>query len=188
MSNLVDAQPRRRLFFIGNPGRGDDGVAIALLDQLTQLPCWQAYAGYVAAEWYFQLCPEQIYELNDVAAVLFIDADASGSDEVHIEPLTPDQHCTIDSHSLPPTTLLRLYEDIFKQQAPKAWLLRIGGNHFALTHSLSPVAQANLHPALHHLLAWLDATLSSLSDDTTSSSDSFASVSKSGKSSVTGVS
>lgn len=180
---------RQRLFFIGNPGRGDDGIAIELLARLNASPHWQRHSGRVTAEWYFQLCPEQIYDLRDTEAVLFIDADASGADGVRLEPVVPDQHCLINSHSLPPPTLLRLFEDLFQQPAPDAWLLRIAGEHFAMTDVLSATAQVNLAGAMHYLLAWLEAgsdgVLSTAWSVTSSSVDTGT---RSGNRSVTGTS
>jgi hydrogenase maturation protease len=141
--------------FLGNPARGDDGAGYCLYQALSAEPATWCKSNNVDAAWYFQLCPEQVFDLQDRTAVVFIDADARFSQGIRFEQVRAAEQPVVNSHSLAPQTLLGLFQQVFQTPPPTAWLLSIGCQGFELGAALSATTQHNMAQAQHCLSAWL---------------------------------
>lgn len=142
--SIQHATPSVLLIFIGNPGRGDDGVAYYLHQQIEIDQQWRQWESLVETCWYFQLCPEQVYDLVNRSIVIFIDADAGFQQGIRLTKIPAQTDPVIYSHSVPPDALLGLYEQAFQRASPEAWLLSIGSLSFELGAGLTSIAQQNL--------------------------------------------
>jgi hydrogenase maturation protease len=129
---------------IGNPLRGDDGVAQAVLDQL------EAHERVVMRSLH-QLAPEVAEEIAAYATVVFLDADQSAG-EVILE--TVDERPTRRSltHISSPGEIVVLARALFGFTG-EALLCRIPATDFAPQHCLSRQAQAAAAIAAQRLAA-----------------------------------
>ncbi len=143
------------LLCIGNPARGDDGVALWLQSYLkAHLP--NPIATLVDNEWVYQLTPECVYDLENRSLVVFIDADTQPNNPGYeLKPIQPARQLPVFNHSLPPQGLLALYEMTFDASAPEAWLLSIGAHQFGFTAQLSEQTLLNAQNAADALMMFL---------------------------------
>lgn len=125
------------LIAIGNPLRGDDGVAERVLRLLDP-------ADAVTLQSVHQLMPECACELMRAEAVVFLDADPR-VEQPHLEPVSPQPcHGKLLSHASTPAEVVGLAQQLFGF-AGSAWLCRIPASEFEPGHRLSPVAEAAAH-------------------------------------------
>jgi len=134
--------PRLLIFGYGNPGRGDDGLGLELIERITSLNCTD-----VACQIGMQLQVEHVDDLQEHDQVLFIDADMSCNAPFEFSEVFPEKNDSYTSHAMNPAALLHAYRQVYKQDAPPAFLLRIRGYDFELGESLSAQASANLEAA-----------------------------------------
>ncbi|MBF0220445.1 MAG: hydrogenase maturation protease [Gammaproteobacteria bacterium] len=137
--------PPLLLFAYGNPSRGDDAVAPALLESLAKV------AG--SGELFecltdFQLQVEHIFDLRQRHLVIFIDATEDNRLPLQFTPLLPQRDAGYSSHALHPSALLFVWQQLEKTPPPLCYLLAISGNSFTLGEPLTPMATTNLHAAL----------------------------------------
>jgi len=130
------------IFAIGNESRGDDALAPLLVRRLpiegvTQVELIEEY----------QLQVEHVTDLVGRSAVLFVDADVSSDAPFHFSEITAAHDNSYTSHAMSPTALLHAYSQVYKKDAPPAFLLRIRGYGFELGENLSDEASANLEAA-----------------------------------------
>jgi hydrogenase maturation protease len=135
---------------VGNPLRGDDGVAHAVLRRL------ERRGGFAArVEAAHQLTPEMAPLVAESAAVLFVDASTTlPPGEVRIEAVSAGDGAQPLTHHLSPDTLLLLAERLYGR-APRAWLLTIGAASMELGEGLTPAIEAAAEEAAGHVLSWL---------------------------------
>jgi hydrogenase maturation protease len=127
---------------IGNPLRGDDGVARAVLERLPP--------GVDSRE-VLQLLPEMADEIAAYDRVVFIDADRDAK-VVRIEPVI-EQCCEpAITHTLSPAALVGLSRSLFGFSG-KAFLCRIPARDFtfreALNQETSMAARAGSEAIVH---------------------------------------
>ena len=104
---------------IGNPLRGDDGLAHIVADRLEN----------VAVRHVHQLTPELAAELVDFDRVIFVDADATVSN-VRIEPVDQQHHSAAPfTHFAQPTEIVALAKALYGF-AGEALLCRIPAKDF----------------------------------------------------------
>ena len=130
----------------GNPGRGDDGLGPAFIDELAalELPEVDTESGY-------QLQVEDAATVAAYQRVLFVDADrSSGKEPFRIGRLEAPAGAGagFTTHSIGPETVLALARDLFASQ-PEAWVLGIRGYEFdTFSERISSRACANLAAAV----------------------------------------
>lgn len=124
----------------GNPMREDDGAGMVAAERLRERFAGDPDVRVVAAQ---QLTPELAPELAEYDRAVFIDASAElkpgwvSLDEV--KPAALDHALT---HHLNPPALLAMARELYGN-APRAWLITVGGKYFSVGHDLStPVARA----------------------------------------------
>ncbi len=128
------------IFACGNPSRGDDALALCLVDGLAESQALQLICD-------FQLQIEHTLDLAQQDLALFIDADSHCLSACQLQALSPQAMPDYSSHSLHPATLLGIYQHHLKQPPPPAFLLRLRGQQFALGTGLSVQAQQTLQTA-----------------------------------------
>jgi hydrogenase maturation protease len=127
------------LIAIGNPLRGDDGVAERVLRLLDP-------ADAVTLQSVHQLMPECACELMRSETVVFLDADPR-VEEPHLEPVSPQpSRDKLLSHASTPAEVVSLAQQLFGF-AGSAWLCRIPAREFEPGHRLSPLAEDAAHAA-----------------------------------------
>jgi hydrogenase maturation protease len=150
---------------LGNPDRGDDGVAFHVVNRLRRrlgspAPRRRRHrAGRTGTEaavlFVRQLVPELVLDVGGCSRLIFVDA--------HV-PAEPRRSCAPASgrkrgfrprgsrHALPPEGFLWLLQ-AFAGRAPESFLVSVRGEHFDFTRRLSPAAAALVDPAAGIILS-----------------------------------
>jgi hydrogenase maturation protease len=140
------------IYGIGNPGRQDDGLGPALVDQLaaTDLP------DGITLESGYQLAPEDALLLSSHACVMFVDAIDStvGAAPYSLSTICPESEVSFTSHAFGPGALLTLCRRLYGVQ-PLAFVLAIPAYAFEVNAALSETAAGNLDCTLRDLRAAL---------------------------------
>jgi hydrogenase maturation protease len=144
---------------IGNESRGDDALAPLLIRQL------QA-GDHQGVEFIedFQLQVEHVTDLVGRAAVLFIDADMSCAPPFQFSGIAAEQDNSYTSHAMTPFALLHTFKQVYGNDAPPCFLLRVRGYGFELGDGLSAEATANLDQATAMAQRWLADMAANISD------------------------
>ena len=130
----------------GNPGRLDDGLGPTAVAEVEKLNI----AG-VTCDSDYQLTVEDIVEINKHDVVIFIDADSKCDKAFYFNKITPGNSISFTSHSITPTSLLALCQEVYSS-TPDAYILGIRGIEFnSFEERLSTIAQNNLNEALKFL-------------------------------------
>jgi hydrogenase maturation protease len=142
----------------GNPGRQDDGLGAALVEQLD---------AWLAIHPELNVTTDCNYQLNieDVAAIagsdLVIFVDATLDEEVvnfRFETVKPsDARVEFTMHAVSPSFVLDLCGKILGTR-PQAYLLQIRGYTWDFEERISDMAQQNLQAALDYLKHYLANT------------------------------
>jgi hydrogenase maturation protease len=133
----------------GNLLRRDDGVGVVVAERLAARP--RRGVQIIACP---QLTPELAEPISRAAAVVFVDAAASGPRQVRMRRVRPTAAIPFLAHGSSPALLLGLARALFGRQPP-AWLLTIPGEDFGLGEGFSALAEAGVRTALEQLEAWL---------------------------------
>ncbi len=144
------------LFAIGNESRGDDALAPLLLRQLQSEKIPQVE--FIED---FQLQVEHVTDLVGRCAVLFVDADMSCAAPYQFSAISAAQDNSYTSHAMTPFALLHTFRQVYGEDAPRCFLLRIRGYGFELGEGLSDEASANLAQAVVFARNWLSENTTS---------------------------
>lgn len=144
---------------IGNESRGDDALAPLLIRQIQT-------GDHQDVELIedFQLQVEHVTDLVGRTAVLFIDADMSCAPPFHFSGIVAAQDNSYTSHAMTPFALLHTYKQVYGNDAPPCFLLRVRGYGFELGDGLSAEATANLDQAAAMARRWLADMAADLSN------------------------
>ncbi len=140
------------LFGYGNPGRGDDGLGPELVSRIAQTDL----AG-VECQNDMQLQVEHVTDLQGCDRVMFIDADMSCAKPFEFSEIGAAKDCSYTSHAMSPSALLHAYRQVYRKDAPPAFLLRIRGYDFGLGDPLSDKAAHNLEAAMRKVIEFCSA-------------------------------
>jgi len=139
--------PKLLLFGYGNPGRGDDALGPELVSRIKEM----RFAG-VECQYDMQLQVEHVTDLHGCDRVLFIDADMSCAEPYDYSGIGAAKDDSYTSHAMSPTALLYAFRQVYRKDAPRAFLLRIRGYGFELGDPLSDKATDNLEAAKQHVV------------------------------------
>jgi hydrogenase maturation protease len=139
--------PRVLVLGWGNPGRQDDGLGPAIVEELAKLrlPGVKAEADY-------QLSIENAADLAEADRVVFVDAAVEGPEPFRAESLAPAQTIGFSSHAFGPGSVLALCAQTYGR-APEALLVGVRGYSFGLGEALSEKALMNAGAALEFITA-----------------------------------
>lgn len=139
------------LFAIGNPQRGDDGVASDVCSRLGQGD-WKVIET-------MELMPEMAEDAARAEQLVFVDADYRGGSPSLASLAQVACHPGPMTHSLRPCDLVAFARRLYGFRG-QSWLLRVPGTDFGLGHSLSPMARANSELAARMLAGFLSGQTS----------------------------
>lgn len=130
------------IFGYGNPGRGDDALGPELIARIER----ESLAD-VECQVDMQLQVEHVTDLKDRELILFIDADTSCRSPYQFSMILAEKDESYTSHAMSPQALLHAYRQVYGEQAPTAFLLRIRGHQFELGAPFGADAAANIDAA-----------------------------------------
>lgn len=126
---------------IGNPGRTDDGLGVALAEKVES---WQLPSLSTSID--CQLNPEHAAEVAEAELVIFIDASVEAKAPYRISKLIPAAKEESTTHSMAPETVLEVCRKVYGK-SPVAFLLEVRGEDFAIGEGLSSEAKLHLGEA-----------------------------------------
>jgi hydrogenase maturation protease len=143
----VSALREKRLlvFGYGNPGRGDDGLGPAIVEELESL----ALPG-VSAETDYQLSIEAAAELAEADKVVFVDACLEGPEPFQVRRLEPSATISFSTHAFGPEAVLAVCEEAY-HRVPETLLVGVRGYEFDIAEGLTAKARANSRAALEFI-------------------------------------
>ena len=129
----------------GNPGRRDDGLGPAIVEELARL----GIPG-VAAESDYQLSIEAAADLAEAEKAVFVDAALEGPEPFLVRRLSPSANISFSTHAFGPESLLAVCEEAY-HRSPEALLVGVRGYEFDIAEGLTSGAQANSRAALEFI-------------------------------------
>jgi hydrogenase maturation protease len=126
----------------GNPGRGDDGLAVRLAEILEP-----EAGGGVDVEAAFQPGIEHAAAVAEHDWVLFVDAAAEGPAPCDVRRVEPLPKAAFSTHVVDLGSLLAIAAESFGRRPP-AWLLAVRGYDFGMGEGLSKGAARNLDASI----------------------------------------
>jgi hydrogenase maturation protease len=149
-TNLICATPPQALVLAcGNPLRGDDGVSWRIGRMMQQRPPMIGLTVVVSQ----QLLPEHAIAVSTADLVVFVDCSAvippGTVSTVRLHPA--ESLPRIFTHSLAPSSLLRLALDLYAHAPTQAVAVTVGGESFALKDRLSMAVEMALPKALEEV-------------------------------------
>jgi hydrogenase maturation protease len=130
------------LFGYGNPGRGGDALGPELIARIAKM-----HLADIECQNDMQLQVEHVTDLDGCDQVLFVDADMSCAEPFDFSEIGAAQDDSYTSHAMSPPALLHAYRQVYRKDAPPAFLLRIRGYEFQLGDPMSDKASVNLEAA-----------------------------------------
>jgi hydrogenase maturation protease len=131
----------------GNPSRGDDALGPALHDLMRERQTSGDEFGDVELLTDFQLQVEHAVDLRDRRWVLFADADVGVTPPYALQPVYPERDISYTTHAMSPAAVLAVYEQVYRESPPPAFVLSIRGDEFGLGQPLSAAARNYLEQA-----------------------------------------
>lgn len=137
----------------GNPGRQDDGLGPALVEDLDAwLP--EALRPRVTLDSNYQLNAEDALAIAGQDTVIFADAAVGEGEPFSFRRLEPEATIAFSTHAMSPATVLALCEELYGKR-PDAYLLTIRGYSWEPNAPMTPAAAANLAAAREFLRQFL---------------------------------
>ena len=137
----------------GNPGRQDDGLGVALVEELEKWAVAEKIPG-LGFDSNYQLNAEDALALAEHDVVVFADATGQGTEAFAFRRLEPHTTIAFSTHAMAPESVFALCTELYGKQ-PATWLLTIRGYAWEPAAAPTPTAQANLAAALTFLKTWL---------------------------------
>lgn len=142
-----------RICGYGNPGRQDDGLGIALVEQVEAWAAAKRIPGLVFDSNY-QLNAEDALAVAESRAVVFIDATKEGDAPFEFRRLEPQAGISFSTHAMSPESVLALAAELYGR-TPPAWLLAIRGFEWEPNEAPTAAGLSNLFAARRFLQDWL---------------------------------
>lgn len=141
------------IYGYGNPGRQDDALGIALVEQLE---AWvQAeQVPDVVFDTNYQLNAEDALAVAQACAVVFVDASREGPEPFEFRELKPQKKISFSTHSMSPESILALAAELYDARPP-AWILAIRGYQWEPNEPPTEKALANLSVVRSFLQKWI---------------------------------
>lgn len=141
------------IYGYGNPGRQDDGLGVALVEELEAWAQAEGLAGLVF-DTNYQLNAEDALAVAESRTVVFIDAAQAGKAPFEFRPLAPQNEIAFSTHAMAPEAVLALADELYGARPP-AWLLAIRGEAWEPNEPPTAAAQSHRTAARDFLQAWL---------------------------------
>jgi hydrogenase maturation protease len=129
------------IYGYGNPGRQDDGLGVALVEELEAWAEAEGLAG-LAFDTNYQLNAEDALAVAGARAVVFVDAAKDGPEPFAFQRLAPRGEIAFSTHAMAPESVLALAAELYGA-APPAWILAIRGYSWEPNEPPTAAAVAN---------------------------------------------
>ena len=153
-----DMSPTVVVIGYGNPNKGDDAIAQAVVEQLQMLNSNNLEAYSVS-----HLTPELSSKLAHATVAIFVDAcKLRNTDTVRVKALNAYGTETTGSalpgfgHSCSPSSLLALTQSVYGH-VPKAWWLEVPADNFTMGSPLSALAEQGVSQALNTIATLIES-------------------------------
>jgi len=164
--------PRVLVYGYGNPGRQDDGLGVALVDELEAWARGGPHGGpgpgsdageragggrpWLTFDRNYQLNAEDALEASHHDIVLFVDASQDQEDPFRFRPILPSATVSFSTHSMSPESVLALCSDLYGTR-PAGRLLTMRGYSWEPNGAMTARARENLEAAGTWLRPLLDS-------------------------------
>lgn len=135
------------VFTWGNPSRGDDALGPALYDLIEARHDQGDGFGHVDILTDFQLQVEHVLDLHGRRWIVFVDAAVDVTPPYDFYRLQASDDVAYTTHAVSPAELLAVYQQVYAQPAPPAFMLSVRGYDFGLGQPLSHEARRHLDEA-----------------------------------------
>ena len=132
------------VYGFGNPGRRDDGLGVALAEQIGRR------CEGIEVETAYQLNVEDALRLSRCDAVVFVDASRNSIDSFQFSRVQPTAKIAFTTHAMAPGSVLALCEELYHHR-PATYLLEIRGEEWEMAEEPSGRGTENLARALAFL-------------------------------------
>ena len=144
----------------GNPSRGDDALGPAVFDRLEKHKQETTDLDGMDLLTDFQLQIEHAVDLEGRQCILFVDAGVSCAEPFEIHPLNAEKDDSFTTHAMSPASVLAVYNQVNRDEAPPAYLLTIRAYEFGLGVPMSTAANRTLELACQYIIDgnWIPKT------------------------------
>ena len=146
----------------GNPGRQDDGLAIALVERLEN---WAAEQNLpdVRFENNYQLNIEDAEAISHHDLVIFADASREDIEDYCLSEVDGEGDLSFTTHAASPDYILKLSRELFDQD-PRVLLLHIRGYEWDFREGISDRARDNLDRVTQFMKTFLAQPQAAIED------------------------
>ena len=141
------------IYGYGNPGRQDDGLGNAFVQQLEEWVNNEQIPGFEFDSNY-QLNIEDAANIADKDLVIFVDASEEEIEDFILTPIDDSAKVTFTTHAASPGYIVNLCREMYNN-APDSYLLHIKGYEWEFREGLSERAVLNLEKSLVNMQAQL---------------------------------
>jgi len=142
--------PNRILIYgFGNPGRQDDALGILLAGEMETWIKKNKFTN-IEVDQNYQLNIEDSEKISHYDVVIFVDAMINETGSFSYSLLKPDLITDFTMHSVKPSFIVGLCEQIFGI-CPQSFLLQIRGYEWEIIEKISPKARINLEASVEFL-------------------------------------
>jgi hydrogenase maturation protease len=145
----VSGAPKILVYGYGNPGRQDDGLGVALAENIEK---WARINGinHIETDSNYQLNIEDAARISEFDLVVFADASKEKIKGYAFTSLRPSPKMDFTMHSVSPAFILNLCREVY-QKIPLAYLLHVKGYEWEFMKTMTPEAGKNLEEAVSFL-------------------------------------
>lgn len=137
------------IYAYGNPGRMDDGLGCAFVENIKKWVAEQSFEGFYF-DCNYQLNIEDAHNIADKDLVIFVDASKEDIDDYVLTKVDKSAKISFTSHEASPGYIYYLCNEIFNKN-PATYLLHIKGYDWLFQEGLSQKAKNNLENALTYM-------------------------------------
>lgn len=137
------------IYGYGNPGRQDDGLGNAFVEQMEQWVKDQGLDGFFFDSNY-QLNIEDAAEVADKDLVIFADASTEEIENYMLTPVNASTKVAFTTHAASPGYIVDLCKQLYNR-TPATYLMHIKGYEWAFREGICDKALANMEMALEHI-------------------------------------
>ena len=134
------------LYGYGNPGRQDDGLGNAFINDIEEWVKKQGLEGF-SFDSNYQLNIEDALEISNYDLVVFVDASVEEIEDFCISKVDASTKVTFTTHAASPGYVVGLCKKMYNK-APVTLLLHIKGYEWELAEGLTEKAKQNLEKAI----------------------------------------
>ncbi len=142
------------IYGFGNPGRQDDALGVLLASEIEEWIKQKQYKN-ISIDQNYQLNIEDSEIISHYDLVVFADATINKTQSFTFDPVHPGNKVQFTMHSVEPSFIVSLCEQIFGR-SPKAFLLQIRGYKWEPGEKISLKAKKNLLAAIDFVKSMID--------------------------------